>query len=331
MTGRDHSFRAMGSAIRVIVERPSPGSPNSDTAIADAERFIRDFDARLSRFRPDSELSALNGDRREAVPASTLLRDAVRAGIWAATRTNGLVDPTLVREIEEVGYRSTREGIRPANLAEALAFAPARRPAAPATDARWRDVEIDEAFGVIRRRPGIRFDTGGTGKGLAADLLAERLAGYGRFVVDCGGDVRVGGLTLEMEPIEVMVAHPITGEHHFALTLAGGAAATSGLDVRLWRRPDGRFAHHLIDPSTGEPAWTGLVGTTAVAPSALEAETLSKFALLSGPLRAREVLAEHGGLIVHDSGETERVGPVPARPRYSLTIRGDFANAVVAA
>jgi thiamine biosynthesis lipoprotein len=143
--------------------------------------------------------------------------------------------------------------------------------------------------------------------------------------------VRVGGTSLAANPIEVMVAHPITREHAHALTLPGGAAATSGLDVRLWRRPDGRYAHHLLDPSTGLPAWTGLVAVTAVAPSALEAETLAKAALLSGPERAHEVLAERGGLIVYDGGETQLVGPIPARPRYSITIRGDFARARVAA
>jgi thiamine biosynthesis lipoprotein len=83
--------------------------------------------------------------------------------------------------------------------------------------------------------------------------------------------------------------------------------------VRIWRRPDGGFAHHLLDPSTGEPAWTGLIGVTALGGSALEAETLSKLALLSGPDAARRVLAEYGGVIVHDSGEVEAVGPLAGR------------------
>ena len=55
--------------------------------------------------------------------------------------------------------------------------------------------------------------------------------------------------------------------------------ATSGINVRVWRRADGRYAHHLIDPRTGEPAWTGLVGVTALAPTGVEAETLAKAAL----------------------------------------------------
>lgn len=325
----DHTFRAMGAQIRLIVSGPTSGS-GVELAVADAERFVRDYEARLSRFRPDSELTSLNADRREVVPASALLRDAVRAGIWAAHRSGGLVDPTLVGEIEAAGYAESREGTEPASLREALAFAGARHPAAPDPAAHWRQIEVDEAFGVIRRPPGVRFDSGGTGKGLAADLLAERLGDYDRFVVDCGGDLRVGGTRAAIDPVEVMIQHPLTHEHEHALTLAEEGVATSGLDVRIWRRPDGRFAHHLLDPSTGEPAWTGLIGVTALAATALEAETLSKAALLSGPEGARELLREAGGLLVHDSGETELVGSIRARPRYSITVPSDLAVRLVA-
>jgi thiamine biosynthesis lipoprotein len=320
----------MGARIRLIVETSSAEAPAAERAIADAECFVRGFAHRLSRFNPQSELSALNSDPREIVPASALLRDAVRAGIRAAERTAGLVDPTLVGELEAVGYADSREGSTPARLADALAFAGPRRPAAPRPEGHWREFEVDEAFGVIRRPAGARFDTGGTGKGLAADLVAERLGGYRRFVVDCGGDLRVGG-TSPAPPIDVMVEHPLTGAHEFALAITSGAVATSGLDVRVWRRPDGRFAHHLLDPATGEPAWTGLIGATAIAATAVEAETLVKAALLSGPDGARGVLAANGGLLVHDSGETEVVGPAPTRPLYSITIPTEFAGMGLAA
>ena len=53
-----------------------------------------------------------------------------------------------------------------------------------------------------------------------------------------------------------------------------------------------------------------MIGATALGDSALEAETLSKMALLLGPDGARGVLAEHGGVIVHDNGEVEAIGCV---------------------
>lgn len=331
MNPADLRFRAMGSEVRLIVAGPGPNGRLPADAVEECRRFVVDFDARLSRFRPDSELCALNADRRREVPASGLLRDAVRSGVRAAQLSGGLVDPTLLDEIEASGYVRSREGVDPVPLRDALLLAPARRPAHPDPRARWREIEVDEAFGIVRRPPGLRFDTGGIGKGLAADVLAERLAGYASFVVNCGGDLRVGGEALAASPVEVLVEHPLTKELGHAIVLDGGAVATSGIDVRVWRRANGRYAHHLLDPSTGEPAWTGLVGATALAPTALEAETLSKVALLLGPDGARELLRESGGLIVHDDGETEPVGAMQTRPRYSITVPAGAFGARVAA
>ena len=84
------------------------------------------------------------------------------------------------------------------------------------------------------------------------------------------------------------------------------------------RRPDGTHAHHLIDPSSGEPAWTGLICAAARAPTALEADVLAKAALLSGPEGAAAFLGEHGGLIVRDDGSVERIGPLHDSARIRI-------------
>jgi thiamine biosynthesis lipoprotein len=307
-------FPSMGSDARILI---GPVVRNGELSPPRAAALVRDFllayEARLSRFRPGSELCALNAEPGAEVEASPLLRAAVRAGIWAAERTCGLVDPTLVSEIEAAGYASSRRAPE-LPLAEALRDAPPRRPARPAAARRWRELSVVRAS--IRRPPGLRFDTGGTGKGLAADLAAARLSGYARWAVDCGGDLRVGGAA--PEPFEIEIEHPLTGERAHVLRLATGAVATSGLNVRVWRRPDGTPAHHLLDPSTGEPAWTGLIGATALAPTALEAETLAKAALLSGAAEGRRRLARRGGLLVHEDGDVELCGPLRERPVVRL-------------
>jgi len=318
MAEHDVSFEAMGSHVRLLIGAPGPGLPPAEQAADRARELVAGFEAALSRFDPASELSALNRDRRGRVPASLLLRRAVGAGLWAAERSGGLVDPTLVEEIERAGYASSRAGVRPAPLRAALAAAPPRRPAAPDPAARWRRFAVDEERGEIVRPPGLRFDSGGTGKGLAADLIAASLQGYSRFVVDCGGDIRLGGRDASGPPRAVAVEHPLSGGRPFVVALRSGGIASSGLNVRIWRREDGSFAHHLLDPATGRPAWTGLVGVTALGAGALEAETLAKAALLAGPAPARELLAPRGGLLVHDSGRVERVGRLAGPPRIRL-------------
>jgi thiamine biosynthesis lipoprotein len=328
MSGADVTFRAMGSEIRLIVGEPGPNGIDPIDAVAGTKAFVEEFEQCLSRFRPDSELCALNSYVGDVVPASPLLRDAVAAGLAAAERTGGLVDPTLVDEIEGAGYVDSREGSASADLRTALLMAPERKPARPDPARRWAMVEVDEQAGVIRRPGGVRFDSGGIGKGLAADLIAERLAGQTRFVIGCGGDLRVGGTLPERQ--EVLVEHPLTGAQDRRLYIESGAVASSGINVRVWRREDGRFAHHLIDPRTGEPAWTGLVGATALAPTGVEAETMAKAALLSGPDGARSLLAEHGGVLFHEDGEAEPVGPIELKPRLTVRVPAGMLKEVAA-
>jgi thiamine biosynthesis lipoprotein len=318
MSEYDITFDAMGSHVRLLIGEPGPGMAPAAEAAERGRRFIADFDAALSRFKPDSELCALNRDPRERVPASPLLRWAVAAGLEAAERSDGLVDPTLVREIESAGYASSRAGMAGEPLGEALAQAPPRRPARPNPASAWRRFEVDEEAGEVVRPAGIGFDTGGAGKGLAADLLAAELRGYSRFIVDCGGDIRIGGADALVHPYEVFVEHPRSGERAHVLRLGAGGVATSGLNVRIWRDAEGEFAHHLLDPCTGRPAWTGLIGVTALGDTALEAETLSKAALLSGPLGGRQLLAQRGGMMVHDNGQVEPVGPLAVAPRVRI-------------
>ena len=171
-----------------------------------------DFARRLSRFVPDSELSRAQPRPAHRGPRLGAAAAAVSAGLWAAERSGGLVDPTLVRALERSGYADSLDGAAPASLTEALAAAPARRPARP-------DPQRALARGRRRRRrpasitrpPGVMLDTGGTGKGLCADAVAHRLAGYTRFVVDCGGDIAVGGVGAQLDPYEIEVEHPLTG------------------------------------------------------------------------------------------------------------------------
>jgi thiamine biosynthesis lipoprotein len=302
----ERRFELFGSHVRLLIGPATrPGVPSPEAMGIQIEFFLRLLHRKLTRFDALSELSALNAEPRERLLVSTTLAVALDAALWAARRSHGLVDPTLVDELEAAGYASSRANLTPAPIERALAVAPERHPARPRSGSRWREIEVDAVTGLVTRPTGVRIDTGGSGKGLAADLAADRLAGYSRFVVDAGGDLRLGGD--DAVPRRVLIDHPLEDGPAHEFELALGAVATSGIRTRLWATPDG-FAHHLLDPSRGEPAWTGLIQVTALGVTGLEAETLAKMAFLSGPERAGEILAEHGGLAVLDDGTVELYG-----------------------
>jgi FAD:protein FMN transferase len=331
---REHErrFDLFGTSVRILVGGPAPaGEPSPELAGAVAEAVLWSCQAELTRFNPGSELSLLNADPAPARVTSKLLAAAVAAARAAAERSGGLVDPTLLGAIEAAGYAESRVGVKPASLAAAIRVAPPRVPAAPAPgrgpiagdggeaarehvpiagDAgeaahqpAWAAIEV--AGRQIRRPPGLRLDLGGTAKGFAADRAAAPLAGQQAFAVDAGGDIVVGGVG--GTPRTVTVAHPLEGGRRLEFDLVAGAVATSGLGTRVWRTESG-FAHHLLDPSTGRPAWTGVIQATALAASGVEAETLAKTALLSGPGRGLELLEPFGGAVVLDDGQVALAG-----------------------
>ena len=179
--------------------------------------------------------------------------------------------------------------------------------------------------GTVTRPPGLRFDSGGIAKGVAADIGAAALARYSSFAVDCGGDLRIGGadgLARRVEIDDPLGTGPVA-----RFSISEGAIATTGLNRRIWSVGDG-FAHHLIDPATGTPAWTGLIQTTAVAPTAVEAETLAKAALLSGPGDAGRWLTRWGGVAFADDGTLEAFGADPRRTRDCRWRSGDPASSL---
>ncbi len=146
----------------------------------------------------------------------------------------------------------------------------------------------------------MKLDSGGLAKGLLADVLAQRLSGHASFAVDCAGDLAIGGAAAiapadpRGEPVRRLARCTRS-------SCSRTGVATSGIGRRSWLDAHGRPAHHLLDPASGRPAFTGVVQATALAPSALLAEVRAKAAVLSGPRRAPAWLPD-GGVLVFDDG-----------------------------
>src|SRR3954447_12504515 len=170
VTEQERRFKLFGSQVRLLIGEPTrDGLPSPEAMGIQIEFFLRLLHRKLTRFDPGSELSALNADPRPHVLVGSTVAVAVGAALWAARRSNGLVDPTLLRELESVGYADSRADLAPDPIRDALAAAPKRRAAHPWAASRWREISVDPSARVISRPPGVRLDSGGTGKGLAAD------------------------------------------------------------------------------------------------------------------------------------------------------------------
>ena len=321
-TEHEHHLSLFGTDVRLLISNPSRSEVATAVIIARVRARLESLHRTLTRFDPRSELSQLNRHAGEWVPVSETMLEGLQAAVFAAELSDGLVDPTLLRALERAGYTESLVGRAPAPLSLAMAVAPARAPAHPHPAAEWRRIQIDAQRKAVRLPRGVRLDLGGSAKGMAVDVAAGMLSRLPAFAVDAGGDLRLGGV--DGAPRAVEITHPLDDRPVHQFMLSAGAVATSGLRTRVWAGGRG-FAHHLIDPSTLAPAWTGVIQATAMAPTTLEAETLAKVALLRGPLAGRAALERFGGALILDSGELIVVSASTAEAG-----RGDSETGVLA-
>jgi thiamine biosynthesis lipoprotein len=253
-------------------------------ADADAERFaidrVGELEKEWSRFRSDSEVSSLNRAGGTAVGVSADTRHLLRVArqLWRAT--DGAFDPTVLPALMAAGYdRSFDTMDTTAGLAE-MQTQPSPGLA---------DLVIDETGGTVTLPASVRFDAGGFGKGLAADLIVDELLSSGRAagaLVNLGGDLRAAGVC-------PLTGWGVTLEDPDGLTLGltHGAVATSSTVKRRWHGPDGSQRHHVIDPRTGDSVNDAPRSVTVVAPTATVAEALATW-LMVAPDQARPHLPE---------------------------------------
>jgi thiamine biosynthesis lipoprotein len=288
------AFRAMGTEVSVVAEADAAAGAGAEVA-----RLFERWERALSRFRPDSELSRLNARAGRPVVVSELLLEALASALAAARATAGLYDPTLLRALERLGYDRSFEQV------------PARAPAAPVPDSPgggWRHIRLDRRDRTVTLPEGVGVDLGGIGKGMAVDAAVERLraGGLDAVMVDAGGDLRVLGTPAGLGAWPVAIDGP--GDS-LTVPLARGALATSGIGRRRWRRGASE-RHHLLDPRSGRPAWTGLWSVTVAAGTCARAEVAAKTAFILGPRAGADFLAGKrlAGLLATDSGAWRAAG-----------------------
>ena len=299
MTLLRRSFRAMGTDIECLLERP--GDAVAVRALDAAEAEFARLEACLSRFLPASDLSRLNAAGEASVGADLL--ELVEAALAARESTGGRFDPTVHDALVHAGYDRSFELLDlPATRSHVTVALPREARGVPCGGA----VHVDREQARVRLAAGTRLDLGGIAKGHAADRVSEELASAGACLVSAGGDIAVRG---EPSAGTWAVAVP-TGEGEITLGLSSGGLATSGIDRRHWRRGDAH-CHHIIDPALGLPAETDLLRVTVTAASAREAETLATSLLLAGDLETAGDEADAAGtpcVLVGRDGRTRLAG-----------------------
>lgn len=246
-------------------------------------------DARMSMYRPDSELSQLNRAAAGAVRVSDDLYAVLAAAAEVSEWSAGAFDVTVAPLVETWGFGA--RGVR--RIPAAAELADGRR------RVDWRGFVLDPAsVQVAKRRHWLQADLGGIAKGYGVDRAAAALDARGvrHYMVEAGGEVRTGGVNAEGRPWRIGIEEPDTPlqRARWAVPLADRAMATSG-DYRNFFVEDGVRYSHEIDTTAGVPIRHALTSVTVVAGDCMRADALATALIVLGPERG-PALAEAGGI-----------------------------------
>jgi thiamine biosynthesis lipoprotein len=248
-----------------------------------------------SRFDPNSELRRLLDRPGEPVAVSPALFEATRFAVQLARATHGAFDPTVGRRLEQSGFNRH--------------YATGEVVDSPQTDPKvsYRDIRLGRR-GTITLRRRLVLDLGAVAKGLAIDLAARELHGFGGLCVEAGGDLFVSGRNADGEAWRIGVQDPRAPDRlATTLTVTDTAVCTSGDYLR--RQPDG-LGHHLLDPRTGQSA-AGLASVTVLAPTAMAADGLSTAAFVLGREAGARLLSQSrvAGILMTPHGDVVYIDP----------------------
>lgn len=245
---------------------------------------LAEVDLACSRFRQDSEITAIARARttpgRFTTTVSPLLAEAISVALRAAALTDGDVDPTVGAAMSACGY--DRDFGELAEDGPPLGSVTAR--SVPG----WREVALDEPAGQLTLPAGTLLDLGATAKAWAADRSAARLAAKLScgVLVSLGGDTAMagdppdGGWQIRVQDVTGLVTDTPVGPAQ-VIALRGGGLATSSTAARRWRR-GGNVLHHILDPRTGLPAEPVWRTVSVVAATCADANTASTAAVIRG-------------------------------------------------
>lgn len=266
----------MGTVLNLIVIGPDRDA--AEEAVTATFNHMARLEGRLSRHRPDSELSLLNRQGR-LDNAGKDLRTVLMLAQSISRESGGAFDITVL-PLLLLHQQCREQGILPA----AAEIAAARQ----LVDHRLVQVS-DRQVSLARSGMGITLD--GIGKGYIVDQGVATLKkhDFPNVFVEAGGDLMAAGSKAQGRPWRIGIKNPrpqMSGAM-VAIEAVNRAVATSGDYMQAYAADFSQ--HHIINPATGFSP-PELASCTVAAPSAALADGLATAAMVLGAEKSLALL-----------------------------------------
>ncbi len=268
---------------------------DAQAALQEAEECIQQVEGLWSVTDEDSEIYQANHSGGQPVTVSEETAEIISFALEMAQRTGGALDPTIYPVLTAWGFTTDSKQV------------PSQQQIAQLLEQVGYDrIQINGSELTVP--DGMELDLGAVGKGYTADLVTEILRRHGvtSALISLGGNIQSIGSRPDGSDWRLGIRAPWESGNLGVLTVSDAAVVTSGGYENYFDDEQGNIYWHILDPSTGYPADSGLQSVTIVGREGRMCDALSTALFVMGAQSAEQYWRENGGfemLLVTDSGE----------------------------
>ena len=240
---------------------------DAETALSDAEDKLIELEQLWSVTDPDSDIYAVNHSDGQPVSVSEETAELLSFALQMAEETNGALEPTIYPVLTAWGF-TTEENRVP-------------------SDAEITELLKNVGYERIRQE----------------DTTVQLESG---MMLDLGGNIQAVGTKPDGSPWRLGLRDPFSGGTLGVLEISNQAVVTSGAYERYFIGEDGKQYGHIIAPTTGHPAESGLASATVIADEGRLCDALSTSLYVMGMERAIEYWQQHQNfemILITENGE----------------------------
>ena len=260
---------------------------SGDDINAEIGNKLREIEASiLSWTQEDSQVSILNAAGGEPVEVSDELAGYLEKAVQLAKDSDGAFDPTLGKVIRLWDIDGENPHIpEEAELTALL------------EEVGYKKIKMDG--NTVTLEDGCTLELGAVGKGIGCDVIAEYLKeqkDVAGMILNLGGSsVMTYGEKPDGTEWKIALTDPrdAEGDYLGTITLKANQFLSTSGDYEKYFIEDGKWYHHILDPKTGYPAWTGLTSVTVVCDSGFLADGLSTACFVLGREKAEKLLEKY--------------------------------------
>lgn len=241
----------------------------SEELLTEAKDMIFSLEQKFSVTDEGSDIHAVNENKTATVSDETA--ELLTLALELCARTDGALDVSVYPVLKTWGFTTGAYWVPETAEIEALL-----------SSVDFSNITVDDQNCVTIGQD-MEIDLGSVAKGYASSQVVQYLKSQGvtSALLNLGGNVHALGAKPDGSPWRIAIADPFGKGNLGVMEITDKAVITSGGYERYFEE-NGQTYWHIIDPSTGCPADSGLISVTIVGEDGVLCDALSTALFVMG-------------------------------------------------